>query len=225
MILLKNEWDVKPLHLDDARDFITEHHYAHGAGEVATACFGLYFHNDPHTLHGVAVWNPPAYGAAIKAHEHHQGVMSLTRFCLVEDRPENAGSFLISNSISKLPRRYHTLLTYADTALNHNGGLYRASNWSYAGLTGKAPRWWCPIEERLVTQKRGRKTYNKQEMLEMGYEFLGRFQMHKYLYPRFGQRKNIQIVPKVEQPDFIQTSLSFTKDGKILGDDRNSRNS
>jgi hypothetical protein len=215
MKLLKNEWNIKPLKLDNAKDFISEHHYAKGAGDLATACYGLYFHSDPHTLHGVAVWNPPAYGAAIKANQDHRGVISLTRFCLVEDRPENAGSFLISGSIGKLNKRYHTLLTYADTALNHNGGLYRASNWSYDGLTNKAPRWWCPTEERLVTQKRGKVTYNKQEMLEMGYEYLGRFQMHKYLYPRFN-RKNLIITPKAKQPDYIQTSLAFTKNGKIL---------
>ena len=215
MKILKNEWEVKPLHLNDARSFVEEHHYAHGCGDLATASYGLYFKGDPNTLHGVAIWNPPAYGAAIKAHNDFANVLSLTRFCLVEERPENAGSFLIGKSIKNLNKRYHTLLTYADTALNHNGGLYRASNWSYDGLTNPAPRWWDPVEERLVSQKRGPKTYNKQEMLDMGNEFLGRFQMHKYLYPRFNQRRNIIITPKSEQLDYIQQELFFTKEGKM----------
>ena len=52
-------------------------------------------------------------------------------------------------------------------------------------------------------------------MLDMGNEFLGRFQMHKYLYPRFNQRRNIIITPKSEQLDYIQQELFFTKEGKM----------
>lgn len=219
MKILKNEWDVMPVNKDRAKEFVEEHHYAHGAGDLVTACYGLFFKGDPHTLHGVAMWNPPAYGAAIKANDDFANVLSLTRFCLVDERPENAGSFLISKSIKELDRRWHTLLTYADTALNHNGGLYRAANWNWDGLTRANPRYWDPENECLVSRKKGKNSYNRTQMQEMGYEFLGNFKMHKYLYPRFKGRKNVVIIPKSKQPDFIQGSLNFTKDGKILGDD------
>ena len=56
MILLKNEWEVKPIEFNTAKDFVIEWHYAHGAGNVAQFRFGLFYKGDPHTLHGIALW-------------------------------------------------------------------------------------------------------------------------------------------------------------------------
>ena len=57
------------------------------------------------------------------------------------------------------------LLTYADTALKHTGGLYRAANWDYDGMTGKNPIFWDPIKERMVSRKKGKNTYGKKAIL------------------------------------------------------------
>lgn len=208
MKIIRNEWEVKPIEIDVAREFVEEHHYAHGAANTAVDTFGLFYKGDPNTLHGISWWMPPAYGAAAAAHDDFKNVLTLSRFCLVDDRPENSGSFLIAGSIKKLPKRYHTLVTYADTALEHDGGLYRASNWGYQGLTKKSPRYWDPVNERLVSCKKGPNTYNKQQMKDMGYEFKGRHAMHKYLYPRF-ERSGLKINARVDD------ELFFTKDGKI----------
>ena len=75
-------------------------------------------------------------------------------------------------------------------------------------MTRKTPRYRDPSNGRLVSCKKGPKTYNKQQMLDMGYEFLGRFEMHKYLYPRF-QRAGLKINSRKED------ELFYTKDGKI----------
>jgi len=208
MILLKNEWEVKPIELTEARAFVERWHYAHGTGDVAQFRFGLYYKGDADTLHGIALWNPPALGAA-KAYSvdgYHQGVLGLTRFCLRDDRPENSGSYLISKSIKLLDkRRYNMLCTYADTAENHNGGLYRASNWSYKGLSRKNPRYQCPITNRMVSKKSGKKNFSKQDMLDQGYVFKGNHAKHIFLYP-FYRRKMAHG----------SEDLCFTQEGKII---------
>jgi hypothetical protein len=211
MKLIKNQWEVNQIPLKEAKSFIEEHHYARGAGKTAVATFGLYYKGDPSTLHGVSVWMPPPLGAAKSVADHHRTVLALSRFCLVPDRPENAGSFLISKSIQNLDDRWYMLLTYADTALNHDGGLYRAANWNYNGLTGKNPLYWDPHNGCMVSRKKGPKTYNKAEMLEMGYEFKGRFAKHRFIYPRIN-RKNIIITPRGKEGG---QGLLFTSDGRV----------
>ena len=214
MILLKNEWEVKPIDLNACKTFVEEWHYANGIGDVAQFKFGLFYKGDTTTLHGVAMWNPPPFGAA-KAYcvnGYHQGVLGLTRFCLRDDRPENSGSFLIGKSIKLLDkRRYNMLCTYADTCENHTGGLYRASNWSYKGLSKKNPRYQDPVNNRMVSKKSGKNNYSKQDMLDKGYVFMGNFAKHIFLYP-FARRK---ITSTCEG---TQLDLVFTAKGKICID-------
>ena len=205
MRLLKNEWEVKPIHISVAKPFIERWHYAHGSARTAVACYGLYYKGDAATLHGISWWMPPPLGAAKSVSDDHRSVLALSRFCLVDDRPENAGSFLISKSIKLLDKlRWTTLLTYADTALNHNGGLYRAANWNYQRLTGKNPMYWDTDKGCMVSRKKGPKTYSRAEMLEMGYEYKGSFAKHRFVYPIYHRRK-----PKPSE-------LAFNKEGKII---------
>ena len=207
MILIKNEWEVKEIEANPAKTFVEHYHYAHGAGKMAHKYFGLYYKGDPNTLHGVAIWNPPPLGAAKSVDPNHNQVLALTRFCLTDSRPENSGSFLISKSIKLLNNRWQMLLTYADTALDHNGGLYRAANWDYDGMTGKNPIFWDPVTNCMVSRKIGPKTYGMQAMLDKGYEFRGRYAKHRFVYP-VNRRK------RVFKP-IGQQNLLFTKDGKI----------
>jgi hypothetical protein len=217
MKLIKNSWEVKQISLSVTREFVEQWHYAHGGARTAVACYGLYYKNDPDTLHGISWWMPPPLGAAKSVEKiNHRNVLALSRFCLVDDRPENAGSYLISKSIKLLDqKRWGTLLTYADTALGHNGGLYRAANWNYDGMTGKNPIYWDPVNECMVSRKKGPKTYGKQAMLDKGYEFRGKHAKHKFIYPIHG-RKGIVVKPKSSEPDYVQTTLAFTKEGKIV---------
>lgn len=210
MKLLKNEWEVKPIDKNLAKNFVTQHHYANGAGNVIHAAFGLFFKDNPETLHGVSMWNPPAFGAAKQViKDNPQSVLSLTRFCLVANRPENAGSFLISKSIKHLDKRWKKLLTYADEALNHDGGLYRASNWNYDGMTGANPIWRHPLTNKMVSQKSGKKTRSKSKMKELGYTYEGESYKHKFVYDT-SNRKNIIINSRKTD------GVYFTNNGQIL---------
>ena len=210
MKLIKHDWEVKPIEKNCAKDFVIENHYANGCGKVIHASYGLFYKGDSKTLHGVSMWNPPAFGAAKQVCKADpQSVLSLTRFCLVEDRPENAGSFLISKSIKMLNKNWVQLLTYADTALNHDGGLYRASNWNYDGMTGLNGVWRDPKTNQMVSRKSGKKTRSSSDMEKLGYIYEGAFRKHKFLYNNYN-RKNININSRKDD------ELFFTKDGQIV---------
>jgi len=213
----KNEWSIRSIPLKIAKQFIEKWHYANGAGDVSTYCFGLFYKADKYTINGVALWNPPPPGAAKSVDLRNPGsVLGLSRFCLIEGRPENSGSFLISKSIKLIDKlKWNTLLTYADIGCDHTGGLYRAANWCFNGVTGKNPVWWNPKTNRMVSKKSGKKTYTTAEMLDMNYEFRGYHTKRRFIYP-LHNRKNIIIQPRINEPIYEQTELTFTANGKIF---------
>ncbi len=211
MNLLKNEWEAKHIEHALAKGFVEKHHYGHGCGNTGM-CFGLYYKGDSRTLHGVAMWQPPAYGAALHANPINPGsVCSLSRFCLRDDRPDNSGSFLISKTIKMLEtkkgKKYDMLVTYADLACEHEGIIYKASNWAYNGLTRERYVYW---EERdgkqvMVSRKRGPKTYSHQEMINMGYRPSDKkYPMHRFIYPTNRKQRSFKC------------QLAYTKEGKII---------
>ncbi len=73
-------------------------------------------------------------------------------------------------------------MTYADTWQGHTGGIYKASNWRYVGLTD--PEWVFVQNGRAMGRKRGDHTFNHQQMLDMGFNAVGRFAKHKFVMLR-----------------------------------------
>lgn len=65
------------------------------------------------------------------------GVLEIVRLACHDDLPRNSESRLISKAIKLLRKRYplRLLITYADTAQGHVGTIYKASNFTYHGLT------------------------------------------------------------------------------------------
>lgn len=112
-------------------------------------------------------------------------VLALTRLVVQPGEPTNAASFILGASIRSIRAdgRFKCLLTYADTRLGHTGAIYRATNWVYCGLTKRAHATWIdPRTGQEVSRMRGRKTMRKPEMLAKGYEYVGRFKKHKFIY-------------------------------------------
>lgn len=179
--LRKNDWYVAdaPLHL--AQALVREHHYSRGGSNTAVYVHGLYCRSS-RKLHGVAWWLPPTRVACESVNrEQWQQVLSLTRMVLLPDTPQNACSFLLSQSV-KLIRgdaRFVSLVTYADESQGHTGTIYKAANWEYVGRTGPYPRW-VDLEGRQVAPKA---TVNrtKAQMEALGHEKVGSYFKHKYV--------------------------------------------
>jgi len=56
-----------------------------------------------------------------------------------------------------------------------------------------------------VSRYQNGKSYNKSEMIDMGYEYKGRYAKHKFIYPIYRRRL-------IHKPEPV---LAFTKEGKI----------
>jgi hypothetical protein len=107
--------------------------------------------------------------------------------------PKNAASFLLGRAIRQIKRdpakRWKHLVTFADTRMGHTGGIYRATNWTYDGLT-RPYDVWVDKDGRQVTRPRtggtggtrlGTRSATVEEMKAMGYIRIGKFPKHRFV--------------------------------------------
>lgn len=183
-VLHRNEWTVRPVDISLARSLIARLHYARGASNSATAVHGLFKADEPilGQCYGVAWWIPPTRDAAAAWWPEPTEVLALSRLVLEDDVPKNGASFLISQSIRLLHPRWKCLITYADSWQGHDGGIYKATNWEYLGLTN-AERTYV-INGVMKSRKAGPRTYTHDEMLARGAELVGSYAKHRFRYIR-----------------------------------------
>ena len=174
--------EVRRVPLKEARALVVAHHYAKGGSNTACYVHGLY-HRLTGVLHGIVWWLPPTRVACESVNRQEwKRVLSLTRMVMIPGTPKNACSFLLSRSVRIIKKegRFVSLVTYADESQGHTGLVYRASNWTYVGLTSPTPRWVDPVTGRQVAKK-STKTRSVAEMKALGYINQGSFRKHKYV--------------------------------------------
>ena len=184
--LRKADYEVRSVDITTARRLVEDHHYAKGASNTATYLHGLFPANSFWNVDciGVAWWIPPTKGAALATYpENWEGVLALSRLVIQPDAPKNACSFLLSRSVKLIdPGRWPCLVTYADQWRGHSGGIYRAANWDYVGLTRREATY--TKDGRMLARKAGGSTRTHSEMLGMGCSFEGRHAKHKFVLVR-----------------------------------------
>lgn len=180
--LRKTDWEVRPVDIAVARHLVEGEHYAAGASNTATYLHGLFTVGSmwQQDCKGVAWWLPPTKSAGLATFpDDPQGVLCLSRLVIAPDVPKNACTFLLARSRRLIDRsRWPCLVTYADQWRGHEGGIYRADNWDYVGLT--KPQKVYVINGRMTARKAGPKTRTHAEMLSLGAECLGSFAKHKF---------------------------------------------
>ena len=68
-------------------------------------------------------------------------VVELNRLWIADDQPHGTASWFLAQCLKEMPPRI--ILSYADTVAGHDGTVYRAANFNYAGWTDmerKTPR-------------------------------------------------------------------------------------
>jgi hypothetical protein len=179
--LRKSEWYVADAPLSAAQEMVAAHHYTRGGSRSAVYVHGLY-RKDTGQMAGVAWWLPPTRVACESVNrEQWTKVLALTRLVVVPDVPKNACSFLMARSIAEIRRdgRFVSLVTYADERQGHSGGIYKATNWQYAGLT-RSRYGWVDSTGRQVAQKSTVNRTNAQ-MEALGYAKTASFPKHKFV--------------------------------------------
>lgn len=124
--------EVKLINAKLCYDLILNTHYAHRLPSISFA-YGLY---DKDELIGCCTFGSPASPSLVKGvcgGEYKKEVIELNRLVLKYNRP-NQASFLIGKSLKLLPKP-KVIVSYADTAQDHTGKIYQATNFFFTGTT------------------------------------------------------------------------------------------
>ncbi len=114
--------------------FLLNIHYAKRIPSISYA-YGLFDNNQ---LVGVVCYGTPASSTlcrGICGDEWQKYVLELNRLVLLNNKP-NEASRLVAASFKLLPSP-RIIVSFADTAQNHQGIVYQATNFIYTGLSAK----------------------------------------------------------------------------------------
>lgn len=182
--LQKSDWRVRPISMKSARTMVEKYHYSHTSPyPFGVRTHGLFGSGDDTRAFGVAWWHIANKPLSIQLYpQDWKTVLNPSRMVVTPEAPKNSASFLLRHSINilKQEKRWGCLVTFADTWQNHTGAIYKASGWTYLGLTSPKEVW-VDASKTLVARKYGAKFFTKQEMYDHGYSLLGKFPKHKFV--------------------------------------------
>ena len=192
----KNYW-VREIPSQDTYWFIFNKHYAKRK-PVISKSFGLFKNSK---LLGIVTYGKAltqVVSKGICGEKYWKEVIELNRLSLLNN-DKNEASILIAHSLKLLPKP-SIVVSYADTAQNHIGTVYQATNWIYTGLTTKfkdiAIKGMDNLDARTISNLGSRK-----ELLEKYKEnvyFVERPQKHRYIFfvgskkERWERKNNLQ---------------------------------
>ena len=131
---MQSEYEIRQIPFSETKHWILNIHYAKRLPSISYA-YGLYRHNE---MVGMVSYGTPASPSLCKGicgEEHRSDVIELNRLVLRDNLP-NEASFLVSRSLKMLPTP-KVVVSYADTAQDHAGIVYQATNWLFTGTTKK----------------------------------------------------------------------------------------
>ena len=188
---------------NDCEPFIIGIHYAHRWPSISYS-FGLF---DDDELIGVVTYGTPPSAPlkrGIAGDDYKLDVLELNRLCLKYNR-KNEASKLIAASVKLLPKG-KIIISYADISQGHNGCVYRASNFSYHGLSAKRTDWKVKGKEHLHGQTiadefRGIKNRAQAMRDKYGDDF--------YLEPRPRKHRYIFVTGSKSQKKKIRSNIKY----------------
>ena len=123
----------------DISTFIEKWHYSKNVnGLTITYCFKLL--DITNQLIGAIIYGKIAMANVWKKYgDKETDVIELKRLCCIDNTPKNTESFFIGSTLRYLKKHtnFKTVISYADTFYNHEGIVYKASNFTYNGQTSK----------------------------------------------------------------------------------------
>lgn len=132
------EFVVKPTTIQYVREFVETWHYsANVNGLRISNVFGLFYKDD---LIGAMIYGPLAMANTWKKYvDSEKEIVELRRLCCIDNTPKCTESYFIGKTLRWLKKNtnYKIVISYADTFYNHEGTIYKATNFKHCGLTAK----------------------------------------------------------------------------------------
>jgi hypothetical protein len=126
----KEDYCVKAIDREAAKDFFLKGHYLHKWPRISFL-FGLFCKDELVGAVSYGTPSSPAVKKSLAGVEYANIVIELNRLFL-KNNIKNEASILISNSIKLLPQPL-IIVSYADTFVDHIGTIYKASNFQDGG--------------------------------------------------------------------------------------------
>lgn len=127
---------VNPTTIQRVREFVENWHYSSNVNGLRISnVFGLFYQNN---LIGAMIYGPLGMANTWKKYANSESeIVELRRLCCIDNTPKNTESYFIGKTIRWLKRNtdYKIIISYADTYHNHQGTIYKASNFKHCGMT------------------------------------------------------------------------------------------
>ena len=133
---IKSKYLVWSIPNEEVKEWLLYKHYAKRLPPIEY-CFGLFCSG---ILQGVITYGTPPSSNLRESFGDKYKLIELNRLCVNEGLEKNVLSFFVSGSLKKLPAPL-IIVSYADTAQNHHGYIYQATNFIYTGLSAKRTDW------------------------------------------------------------------------------------
>lgn len=152
---------IEPITSQTANDVVVKHHYLHRKTSISYA-FGLF--TDKGLVGVVTFGTPPSRHLQMSACPSDPSlVIELNRLWVDDSQPANTESWFVSRALKMLPPKI--VVSYADTSVGHQGFIYRALNFNYAGWTDmdrKTPRLdYVPLDATKHSREATRSGYSE----------------------------------------------------------------
>ncbi len=139
-------YEIRPIHKHETHNLLLNVHYARRIPSISYA-FGLFLDG---CLRGIVTYGmppSPSLTKGVAGVEWASSVIELNRLCLTHNE-KNEASRLVGQSLKLLPSP-KIVVSYSDTAQDHVGVIYQATNFIYTGLTVARTEWAIEGEELL----------------------------------------------------------------------------
>lgn len=209
-----NEFVVKPVTIQEVKSFVEKWHYSRNInGLNISYVFGLFYKQ--YLIGSIIYGSLSMANTWQKYGTDETDVVELKRLCCIDATKKNTESFFIAKTIKFLKKysNYKTIVSYADPYFNHQGTIYKASNFTHEGFTAKSKvilyknKIYHDKTIRSVDDQKRLKpfTYEIKEALQLGQAtYIDKPPKHIYCYEI--KRKN-DVMPKAKSLEYNQMSL------------------
>lgn len=128
---IKEKYKVESIDSEQCKEWLLYKHYAKRMPPIEYS-FGLFNHDN--VLQGIVTYGTPVSSTLRDLWKNKYKLIELNRLVVNEGLEKNVLSFLVSQSLNKLPKPL-VIASYADTSKFHHGYIYQATNWIYTGLS------------------------------------------------------------------------------------------
>lgn len=122
-----NDITIEICKASECNELMASYHYLRNTGRGGI-CYGAYFNNK---MVAACIFSPLARQNIIIDGRKTSQCRELSRFCIKPSyQKKNFASWFISRAIKLLPKKYNTIISYSDSTYNHDGTIYKASNFT-----------------------------------------------------------------------------------------------